>query len=222
MRRAFSRSLGSIAVVMTPAAVFVCAGAGPLTDVLLGAQWTGVVPLIVAFGISLPFRSAQRICSAALRAVGRSWLVAALQLLLLAATVLGSWFGIQYGLVGAAVGVTAAFLVHYLALVVACAIVLRMDIGTIARHHLSGVPLGILVAMGTFGGLMLGRFTTHFITVPLMMLIACLLAGAAAWLLPDHILRPDGKWLVNLLGARLPRRIRSVKPVSIFLQRVSQ
>lgn len=221
LKRAFTRSLGSITVVMLPIASFVCIGAGLISDVLLGPQWHGVVPLIVVFGASLPFRSSQRICSAALRAVGRSWLVASLQLLLLVATILGSWFGIQYGLVGAAIGVTIAFMIHYLALLIFCAIELRVSGGPILVHHLSGIPLGLLVAGGTAAVVVAGSTWSPFVALPVSMAVAAIMAGLGAWFWPSVILGADGKWLASLLGSKLPKRIKAFRPVSSFLVRVS-
>ena len=71
LSRAFYRSIGSIFVVMTPVSVFFSVAARPITNLLLGPQWGEAVVLIAAFGASIPFRSAQRISSALLRAVGQ-------------------------------------------------------------------------------------------------------------------------------------------------------
>lgn len=220
LRQAFYRTQGSIFVAMTPVTVLVCLTASQICDLLLGPKWTGVVPLVIVFGLGLPFRSAQRVCSATLRALGHSWWVAALQLLLLVATVIGSVIGIRFGLVGASIAVTIAFLIHYAALLVACAVTLRLSPRRVVSHHLSGVPIGLLVAIGSIVGVMTATIAPSFIALVVAVTASAALTLAGVWLAPRVFVNEDGRWLLSLLLSKAPRKISGLGPVSAFSQKV--
>lgn len=220
---AYYRSIGSICVVMTPVSAFFCLSARPITDLLLGPQWKGVIPLIAAFGVSILFRSTQRVGSALLRAVGRSWLIAALQLLFLGTTTIGVLVGIQFGLLGVAVGVTLAFISHYIALSVACVLALSLDLGRLLTRHFVGLPLTILaVGGGSIGMVMpVNGILPSLITLGLSALISITLAFVAILTKPRMFLRDDGHWLLLLILSRLPSKWRTSSLVSALNRRMN-
>jgi O-antigen/teichoic acid export membrane protein len=216
LARAYYRSIASICVVMTPVSVFFCLTAGPITDLLLGPQWEGVVPLIAAFGVSILFRSTQRVNSALLLAVGRSWLIAALQLLFLVTNTIGALIGIRFGLLGAAIGVTASFVLYYLALTIACMLVLSLDVGRLLACHFAGLPLTVLAASGAGIGAAAAAagLLPSLVSLVLSALISTALALAAIVARPRFFLRGDGQWLASLLLSKLPRKWRASSLVS--------
>ena len=218
--QAFYRTQGSIFVAMTPVTVLVCLTAGQICDLLLGPQWTGVVPLVIIFGFALPFRSAQRVCSATLRALGHSWWVAALQGLLLVATVVGSVIGIRFGLVGAAIGVTIAFLIHYGALLVACAVTLKLAPTRVIGHHLSGLPIGILVAVGSIIGVATATVAPSIIALMVAVGGSAVLTLTGLWLAPRVFVNEDGRWLLTLLLSKAPRKVSGLGAIAAFRKKV--
>jgi PST family polysaccharide transporter len=220
LRQAFYKTQGSIFVAMTPVTALVCLTAGQICDVLLGSQWTGVVPLVIVFGFALPFRSAQRVCSATLRALGHSWWVAALQALLLVATIIGSVIGIRFGLFGAAIAVTIAFLIHYVALLIACAVTLELTPGRLIRHHLSGVPIGSLVAIGSMIGAVTATVVPSIVALIVAGVASAVLTLAGLWVAPRVFINEDGRWLLSLLLSKAPRKISGLSAVSAFQMKV--
>jgi O-antigen/teichoic acid export membrane protein len=219
---AYYRSIGSIFIILTPVSVFFCLAARPLTDILLGRQWENVVPLLVAFGVTIPVRSAQRVSSAVLRAVGHSWLIAALQLFLLISTVIGAIIGIRYGLLGAAIAVTGAFILHYIALAIACVLVLKLKAGRLLGRHFAGVPLGIVAASGPGVGIAIADSVPALIALILSTLIAIVLALAAVLAKPRWFLGKDGQWLASLVLSKAPRKWREVSMVSALAGRIAR
>ncbi|MGB3352082.1 MAG: lipopolysaccharide biosynthesis protein [Mycobacterium sp.] len=224
LRGAYSRSVGSIFVALAPLTVFFCLTAGPIADVLLGSQWSGAASLMIAFGVVIPIRSAQRICSALLRAVGRSWLVAGLQVFLFAGTTVGAVIGIKFGLLGTAIGVTVAFALHYLASVIACKLALSLDGRQLLASHFAGLPLSLLVAIGAGTGMVASA--SDVIASPLALVISTItcvaLTLAAVWFSPRFFLRPDGLWLSQLLFLKLPSKLSGQKLFKAFFRRMNK
>ena len=222
LRNGFLRSVGAVSVVMFPVTAFLWSAAEPIVDVLLGSGWREAAPLVVIFGMALPFRSSQRICSAILRSMGQSWLVAALQVFLLVATVIGSTIGVQYGINGAATGATLAFFAHYVALLIFCCARLGIPATTMLRHHVAGVVLAVLVGLVAVAVVALLHGASGFLILPAAVICTGIVVAVATWLLPKLVLQEDGKWLVSLLAGKLPMRVRKVRPLAAYLRRITQ
>lgn len=222
LNAAYSRAVGASLVVLAPLAVLFCACAEPITDILLGDQWGAAVPLLVVFGSVIPARTAQRITSAALRAVGRSWLIASLQIFLLLTTGVGALFGVQYGMLGAAVGVTVAFIVHYFVLMIAGCVVLRVSAIDLLARHCTGIPLALVVGATAFGALTLFRSQSSIVTLLVTFSMSAFMAFVAVWLLPRVFLQADGQWLVSILKSRIPARVLSIPLLSAFVRRITK
>jgi O-antigen/teichoic acid export membrane protein len=222
LKAAFYRSIGSIFVVMTPVSVFFSLAARPITNLLLGPQWGEAVVLIAAFGVSIPFRSAQRVSSALLRAVGHSWLIALLQIFFVITTGIGAIVGIRYGLLGAAIGVTIAFVLYYLAYVLACVLILSLSPRKLLLSHFAGLPLAALTACGALLGTATINILPSLISLVLALLMSILLALIAIWARPRFFLGLDGQWLILLLIAKIPVKWRSSSIASFLLKRITK
>lgn len=218
LANAYYRSIGAIFTVLTPTSVFFCISAPAITSLLLGRQWGGAATMMVAFGAAIPFRSAQRVSSALLRSVGRSWLVAAMQTFLFIATTAGALVGIKYGLVATAVAVTLAFILHYVALAVACMLTLSIKPQLLLLRHLSGLPVALIVATGAAIGTGAGSvgLIPSLVGLLVSIIICFTLAVGAIWFRPSLFLGSDGQWLNSLLVSRLPRRWRSHPLLKFF------
>lgn len=222
LKGAYYRSIGSIFMIMVPVSVFFCVSAGMLSSVLLGSQWGGVVPLMATFGVSIPFRSAQRISTSLLLAIGRSWLIAALQILLLTMTIIGVLVGIRHGLMGAAVAVTIALIVHYVALASACAYALRLDVSQLLLRHLAGCRLGVVALVGSGGGVILSRNLPAGVALVISMSTTLILAAVVVYFMPRGTLGSDGQWLAAKLFARLPAKLAASSACRRFALRITR
>ncbi|PQP41638.1 lipopolysaccharide biosynthesis protein [Mycolicibacterium austroafricanum] len=208
LKRAYCRSVGSICAVMTPISVFFCLSARPIADLLLGPQWHGVVPLMMVLSVSLTFRLVQRISNAIMFAIGRSWLIASWQVILFVTTTLGALIGIRFGLLGAVIGVTTAYILCYVSGTIACSVLLSINLGQLMVRYFAGVPLAVLGGLSAGVGLALAEagFVSSVIGLAISALAFIVLGVAAALIGPRFFLGSDGQWLASLLLSKLPGR----------------
>ena len=220
---AYYRSVGAICIIMTPVSTFFCITAAPITDLLLGPQWSEAIPLITIFGVTILFRSVQRSSVALLLALGNSWLIAALEALLIVSTAIGTLIGVKFGLIGASIGVTAAFMLHYLAIAAATAIKMSLSARRLIAQHFVGIVLTVPVAVGAA----VGSFAAHaeLLPSPVALLVsgvlAVTLAVAAITASPRIFLRDDGRWLLSMLLARVPGKLRKKKLAAFLIRRIA-
>lgn len=213
LQSAYCKSVGSVCVIMAPVSVFFVLAAGPISDLLLGPQWAGVVPLMMILSVSLTFRMVQRVSNAMMFAIGRSWLIAAWQTGLFIATTAGALIGVQFGLVGVVVGVTIGYVICYVAGTVMSSIVLSVNVGLMVSRYLTGVPLAILAGFGAATGTSLsaGGHVSSVVGLAISVLATSILFIIAIALSPTFFLRKDGIWMLSLLIPRLRASGRMVR-----------
>lgn len=131
---AFERALSAGLVVSGMAGAFMILHAEPVVLLFLGPQWTGAIAIVQVAFVGLIARSGYTMAEAvplSLALAGSNAVRQAIRMALIAG---GAWIGGGYGIVGAAVGVTAALWLFYL---LSLAVV----------HRLTGLGLGALLAI---------------------------------------------------------------------------
>lgn len=113
MQRAFRTALVAVILVYAPAAVTLWVSAHHLIHALFGPQWIDAVAPLQVLCFGLVFRGAYKICDAAIRAKGAVYRSAWRVLVYAVLVLLGAAAGQRWGLVGVAVGVTAAITLRY-------------------------------------------------------------------------------------------------------------
>lgn len=217
--KAYLKSLNAIFIILAPISVFFIAVSDRFVELLLGSQWNSVIPIFSIFVISLSLRSAQRISSALLRAIGRPWLNTLAQCVLLISTVLGSYIGIQWGVVWAAVGVTVAFAFHYVFISACCMICLNIRKSEIISAHLSAFKITLI----TFILTQCCTSIVNYFGFPAPFIVICIstfLSVLTAVILFPKLLGPNGSWLITMILGRVPKKIINNKVFSIILRRI--
>ncbi|HUP92438.1 MAG TPA: lipopolysaccharide biosynthesis protein [Solimonas sp.] len=189
----------------------------PIIHLLLGGKWGEMILPFQIFCGGMYFRLAFRLPTAALQAVGRLKLVAALHVVYLALIVLGSLAGLAHGLPGVAAGVTLALVLNYLIFTACAARWVGFGAMELLRAHVPGLSLSLVC-------LIAGIASTHLLAGmpdPVILLgggaamtLALLLAirvspgfflGAAAVDFLGRLLKrvPSGRKIGRLLGVAL-------------------
>lgn len=217
LARWFTQGSGAIALVTLPisAASFVLAP--EIVLVLLGDQWTSMIPALQIFVFGMMFRTSYKISDSLARATGAVYRRAWRQSLYALAVILGAWVGQHWGIEGVATGVLGAVIFNFLLM---SQLSLRLvDLGWAAFARVHGAPLlsGLLAGLVGFGAASLLRLLGLPAIVTLVGVGLVLLAGAAllVWARPPLLLGKEGLWLIDTVGVNLRRRPRPTPKGSV-------
>ena len=108
VRNAYCRSVSLVALITSPLSAILFVLAPEFVLVLLGEQWSQMVPPFQVLVLMLPFRTAYKITDTLLRAQGFVYALARIQWLYATTVVLAAYLGHFYGLQGVAIGVGLA------------------------------------------------------------------------------------------------------------------
>jgi PST family polysaccharide transporter len=206
---AYRSGVGAIAALVLPVSAALFALAPEIVGVVLGAGWEAVVPPFRVLALALLPRATYTMSDSLARATGavyrRAWRQA-----LYAALVIGlAWIGQRYGLVGLALGTTAAVLANALLMIQLSMGLAALDGRSVAAAHLAALPSFALPLGATEALARAGRA----LGLPDAAILAASLAGAALLWLAALRLRPrlllgrDGAAALHALsGVALGRR----------------
>jgi len=217
---AYTKAIGSISIIMTPISVFVILASQQICAVLLGAAWGDAPQIVAIMAAVLIFRSAQRVTSAVLRALGRSWLVAALQALFFVLTATGSMIGVRYGLLGVSVAVTGAVVCQYVASLYLCGKYIDIVFVKLLRTHLAAAPLSMVTAICIVAVEILLSEARPEVQLAVMAITVILSAIIVVIILPRVFLQLDGIWLFGTLYNRLPYSVRKNSFLTLISARI--
>lgn len=144
MRHAFDRTLSTTIVAATMASAFVVIFADLIVRVLLGSKWLAAVPIMQALFASFLTRSGYVVAEAVPLALGLGRASAYRQAAQFFLVIAGAWIGSRFGVVGAAIGIAAAYWVFYL---LSLALVHQLlDVGArrLLQIHAKGVAATVI------------------------------------------------------------------------------
>lgn len=197
----FRRGVALIALVMLPTSGVLFVLAPELIDVVLGAQWTGVVVPFQILALGMFLRTSYRISDALVRATGavyrRAWRQAVYATLVLG----GAWFGRHWGIEGVACGVLAALLVNFYLMAQLSLRLLGLTWRGFWKLHRPAAVVALVVGSAAAG---LAALLRHAHAAPALLLVTTLggtviVALLAVWVRPQVFLGPDGRWFVGAL-----------------------
>lgn len=207
-RKAFLRSMETIAFVTLPVMVLMVAVAPELVVGVYGPQWVGaVVPLqlLGAFGV---FRAMYNGAAAFLRAKGWVYRILLCQVIYGTVLFVSTWLAAVYvGLEGAALAVGMSILVMWLLMMYygarAAEVRARSLVVTLQGGGVLGLFVGVAVVAARHGLLALT-------SVPLIVLAGELLAGGVVallvlWYIPQRLLRHIPFELLKLVEGNVPQ-----------------
>jgi O-antigen/teichoic acid export membrane protein len=111
--RAFARSLGIVAMLTLPLSGVLIVLAPEIIELLLGPEWMPVVTPFRVLCTALALRTGYKIGHTLCRAVGAVYEIAWRETIYAAAVVLGAGVGLSWGMLGVAVGVSAAMTLNF-------------------------------------------------------------------------------------------------------------
>lgn len=194
--RAYVKATGIIALVSFPVCAFLIAMAPDIVLILLGPKWEAAILPFQILLLSLPFRTAYKLTSTFLRAVGFVYVLALWQWIYAGSVVVCAIAGAIFGINGVACGVAAAIILNFWIGLVFAGIARQIRVApilSVIMRHLGISVLVLLIAMLVqyFGA----RYDVPaFVTVFL---------GAAAsgcvmlvmWLCVPRAFGEEGQWL---------------------------
>lgn len=116
VRRALLNGLALNGLFALPLSVVLFVAAPELITTLLGASWKGAIQPFRVLVLVLAFRGADKLSGPILMALGKVYRLAVVQALFALSVVTGAWLGATLGVVGVAMGVGAATIIHSLLL----------------------------------------------------------------------------------------------------------
>ncbi|WP_271755278.1 lipopolysaccharide biosynthesis protein [Cohnella sp. JJ-181] len=110
----YSKGLSLVALLVAPISVYVYLFASDIVKVVLGQNWGGIVTPLKIFSLGMFFRTSYKISESVARATGAVYRRAWRQLLYALLVIAGSIFGLQWGIMGVALGVLVALFVNFI------------------------------------------------------------------------------------------------------------
>lgn len=149
--RAYNKVLALTAITQIPLAIFLSVYASEVILVLMGDQWGAAVRPFQIMVIALYFRTAYKFTGTVLRATGAVYYAAALQWTYAAMVAVGALIGVNFGLIGVAVGTSVAVMLCFfngvLLLNLKFAMPVRSSMRALVRHSC----LGLLYLSALYG-----------------------------------------------------------------------
>ena len=193
MLRAYNRSLSVSLILSSLVSAFVVVNAELIVRVLLGPKWLDAIPVIQILFIGFFPKAGAVVAEAVPLALGLGGASALREGAQLALVAIGATIGAQFGIVGAAIGVCAAYWLFYFICMLLVRRLLHAGWGEQLRLHLNAVAVAIPpVALALATRLLIPADTilTEFIVASVFGIAALLVVAAApAVLVSDDIVK---------------------------------
>ncbi|HSI50557.1 MAG TPA: lipopolysaccharide biosynthesis protein [Ideonella sp.] len=210
LRSAYLRGVTLTALLGIPLTVVLYVLSPHIIAVLLGSQWSGVVPVFSVLAIGTYFRLGARVSGSLLRATGSVGHLIWAQSFYAVLTIGGTIYAAQYGLVaiGAAVGI--AILLWFVVLTAQACRVAGVSTRAFLFAHWHALLLGAVTGLLTAGtDHLVARHTDHGFVVMLavlgvLLLLLCCIIG----LRPRFLLGTEGQALAEQIRGAVMSKIR--------------
>lgn len=205
LRDAFLKGLGMLAIILLPVSVVLFISSDVVIGVLLGEQWVDAIPIFQVLSSVIFFRSAQRIGTATLRALGMVYVSALLQLLYFITIVLAVYFGSMKDIQLVSYFVAFSIVFNFLLVTVVSGFYIDMKPMQIIRPIVASFPLSL--ACGILSVLCFQIGVYYEIGVFFMAAVIFLVVtGFSLFLIkiyPSVFLGRYGLWAINLVREKI-------------------
>ncbi|GIQ69767.1 lipopolysaccharide biosynthesis protein [Xylanibacillus composti] len=133
LKQVFLNGTGTIAFITAPIAIAAFIRAEEMIVFFLGENWLDAVLPFRMLIIGLFFRTGYKLSESLVRAMGKVYQGALIQVIYALFVVAGAYLGHFYGLAGVASGVTVAFTVNYILLTGLCMYLVRISMADLLR-----------------------------------------------------------------------------------------
>ncbi len=205
---AYRRGVALLGLAALPASAVLLVTAPEMVRVLLGPQWSGVVAPFQILALGVFLRASYRISDVTARATGAVYRRAWRQLAYAACVAGGAWLGQHWGVAGVALGVLLALTVNFLLMAQLGLRLLGLPWRSFWRAQRPALMLGAACGAVAWGVATLAREHSLAPAALVAGTLGTTLAAAIllAALAPSLFLGADGRWMLELLRARLPGR----------------
>jgi PST family polysaccharide transporter len=210
--KAFDRALSTAIIGSTLISAFMILFADIIVHILLGDQWTAAVPLIQALFAAFVCRSGYVVAEAVPLALGLGKASAFRQAAQFVLVIAGAAIGARFGVVGATIGVAAAYWLFYLLCLALVQRLLAASFGRLLRIHLNGLLLAAFPVLAGMAARSLLAPADHLALQLLPPAIFGLVAALTLSLAPRSLLSEDIARMREQAFAVIGRRLRGGRP----------
>ncbi|GAA0740591.1 lipopolysaccharide biosynthesis protein [Ideonella azotifigens] len=202
LRTAYLRGVQLTALMGLPLTAAVFLLAPDLVAVLLGPQWTAVVPVFSVLAIGTYFRLGARVSGSLLRAKGAVRELVISQAFYAVLTIGGSLYAVRHGLVAVGMAVGLAIVLWFVLITVQACRAVGVSVGAFLAAHGHGLLLGAVLGVALWSL----RYGLHRLEVPAPAVL--LAAGAALALLAGLLVAWPRAALLGRDGATLAGQVQ--------------
>lgn len=204
MANALRKGTALTALLGLPLSVVLILAAPEIVAVLLGEQWSAVLPTFQILGFGLFLRFSVKTSSSVLFAKGHMAQLLWPQVMYACAVVGGSIYAAPYGLPGIATAVLISLLLQYAGMTYWALQAVNMPLGVFLRAHLPGLAMGVLTALTVWScTLALRPFGSALLTLVVVVFAVGGVLGLASLLTKGQLLGRDGQEILRSLGIRI-------------------
>lgn len=202
--RAYLRALGLIAMLTLPTSGALAILAPELVGFLLGPNWLAMIVPFQILVLTLIFRTSYKISDAVTLAMGSMYRRALRQFAYAAAVAGGAFAGLEFGLAGVAIGVSAAVVLNYaMMLNLACEIT-GLALKSVLVVQARQFAMALVLVAPLWGTAILARSCGHadLAVIGLAGLVG-LSVAVIGWFKFRLLFGPEGQWLHELAQRRI-------------------
>lgn len=217
LAKVYLSGLGIVNAILFPSSVILIILSPELLLILLGPNWVdATLPLQILLG-GIAFRSTVGLSDSLSRAVGAVYQSAIRRALYAFSVVLGSWIGHFWGLVGVAIGVNIAMMIHYLLMAGLSLKFIKDSWKKFVFCHVPGFFVGLMVFIlaAPITILLRSASVPSVIVFSLVILIVGFSVMCIVIKFPD-ILGPSNLWVVELILGESPLRHSRLSKFILF------
>lgn len=203
LENAYLTAIGLVNLILFPLSVLMFVAAPEIISVLLGPGWEQAVLPLRILVITLSLRISVNLSDTLVRAMGAVYASAKRKAVFAFLMILGSWIGHHWGIVGVAVAVNLAVVVHYALMTQLSIKLVRGDAREYFKQFKNGYVIGGILMIFSFPLTYLLRLqleSTLFILI-LVVISSMAFLTLIMLLLPQMLGRP-GIWLLQQVGGK--------------------
>lgn len=210
LRAAFLRGTNLTAMVGIPLSVLFYVVAPELIGLLLGKDWSGVIPVFSVLAVATYFRIGARVSASLLKATASFRQMIASQVFYAFLTIGLSLFAVQYGLVAVGIAIGCAVIAWFCMVSLMACSVLGIGVGEFLKAHGQGLALAILSG----GGSQLIAQAARAEGLPQILILFLIGSFIGCFLLalfffkPRIIIGTSGLWIIEQIQDKALRAVR--------------
>lgn len=200
LTRIYLSSISLTTMLVMPLSVFIIVLGEEIILLILGNQWTKIIPILQILTIALVFRMSYKFSDSLARALGAVYKRAWRQVLYAISVFSLAWIGHFYGLQGVAIGVVIAIFINFLLMMQLSKQLLLFTWIEILRIHTKHLIISLILFLILFYfKIFISVYITNLFLIILLSIIVSIILLAAMWFLLKNALIQELKLLKSVL-----------------------